>query len=56
MELVLRRVFGLDFERLRSLRWDFPFPEVSGFTGFCWHQKGYGLEKVVSTGTPRAYL
>jgi hypothetical protein len=39
-----------------SARWDFPFPEVSGFTGLSCHQKGYGLGKVASPDAPRANL
>jgi hypothetical protein len=42
--------------RFGSARWDSPSPKVSGFTGLPCHQKGYGLGKVVSSGTPQAYL
>jgi hypothetical protein len=47
MELILRWVFGMDFRRRGSARWDFPSLTVSSFTGLSYHQKGYGLEKAV---------
>ena len=37
-------------------RWDFPSPKDNSFTGLSCHQKGYGLGKWLSPGSPRAYL